>query len=489
MTASHHIAIDLGAESGRVMLGTLENDRLALEEIHRFPTGGIAIGGSLRWDLLRAWDEIKSGLKRLGGRGIAPASVSTDAWGVDYVLIREGEPLLALPFHYRDSRTEGGYERAFAQVSAEEIFAESGIQFMLINTLYQLHADARIRPAVLAAAQGMLMDGDWFNWLLSGKAVIEESNASTTQLYNPRTRAWSQSLIGKLGLPKHLFGTVVPSGTVLGPVQSPLAAELGLAGAQVVATCSHDTGAAVAAVPGEGDGWAYLSSGTWSLLGVENPVPVITEASRTRNFTNEIGLGGSIRLLKNIVGLWVVQECRRAWADAGTEHTYEALTAQAQASPAFASLINPADARFVRPGDMPKKVADYCKETGQAAPATPGAFVRCALESLALSYRRTLEEVAEISGRKLTRLHIVGGGTKNALLNQFAADATGRTVVCGPVEATAIGNVLMQALALGRLRDHAHLRAVVRASFGLTTYQPADTQAWDAAYRRFRALP
>ncbi len=297
-TASY-IACDLGAESGRIMLGTIAKGKLALEEIHRFPTGGISIAGTLRWDLLRAWDEIKTGLRKLAGRGLVLSSVSTDAWGVDYVLMKQGEPMLAMAFHYRDSRTDGGYERAFAQVPAEEIFKESGIQFMLINTLFQLHADSRLRPQVLGLADGMLMVGDYFNFLMCGVGRIEESNASTTQLYNPTAHAWSERLISGLGIPRHLFGAVVPSASVLGPMLGELSRELGLPGAapQVVATCSHDTGAAVAGVPGEGEGWAYLSSGTWSLLGIESPVPIISEASRRHNFTNEIGCNGSIRFL------------------------------------------------------------------------------------------------------------------------------------------------------------------------------------------------
>jgi rhamnulokinase len=333
------------------------------------------------------------------------------------------------------------------------------------------------------------MVGDYVNWLLSGVAKQEESLASTSQIWNPRKKQWSELIISKLGLPKHLFPPVVPSGTVLGQLLPEVTADTGLKGAKVVATCSHDTGAAVAAVPAEGENWAYLSSGTWSLLGIESKDPIITPASRKANFTNEVGWGSSIRFLKNIVGLWVVQECRRAWAAEGAEFSYENLTEMALQARPHATLINPADPRFVKPGDMPNKVQAYCRETGQAVPKTHGEIVRCALESLALAYRRTLEEVESITGKKLTKLHIIGGGTKNQLLTQFAADATNREVVAGPVEATAIGNVLMQALALGRLKSLADLRRVVRASFPVQTYHAKDHAAWDAAYQHFIKLP
>jgi rhamnulokinase len=310
-------------------------------------------------------------------------------------------------------------------------------------------------------------------------------------LYNPRTRSWSTTLIDKLGLPKHLFPELVPCGTVLGPITAEFAADTGLKPTtKVIATCSHDTGAAVAGVPADnGNNWAYLSSGTWSLLGVEHHEPVITEKSRKYNFTNEVGVGHSIRLLKNISGLWVVQECRRAWEAAGQTFDYSELTKLAEAAAPLKALINPNDPRFVTAGDMPEKIAAYCRETKQPVPQTPGEFVRCALESLALSYRRTLAELEDTTGRTLTKLHIVGGGTKNLLLNQLAADATGRMVLAGPVEATAAGNILIQAMALGQLADLTAIRRVVRSSFPLISYQPRDAAIWDAAYNRYKDLP
>lgn len=486
MSTHHYIACDLGAESGRVMLGTLANARLTLEEIHRFSNGAIAICDSLRWEVLRLFEEVKVGLRKVAARGISVSSVSCDSWGVDYVLLQGDEPMLTAPFHYRDGRTDSGYERAFPIVPADEIFSETGIQFMTINTLYQLHADLLQRPTVLNAAEQFLTMGDYFNFLFSGVRKVEESLASTTQLYNPQQRAWSKKLIEKFGFPERIFPEVVPSGTKLAPLLPALAAATGLRDAQVVASCSHDTGAAVAAVPAEGDDWAYLSSGTWSLLGIESSTPIVTAKSRQYNFTNEVGFGGSIRFLKNIIGLWVLQECRRVWAKAGQEYNYDQLTAMAETAPPLKALLNLRDERFAKPDNMPQKIVDYCRETKQPAPTTPGEFVRCVLESLALLYRQTLDQIEKVTGRTLTTLHIVGGGSKNQLLNQLSANATGRVVVAGPVECTAIGNVLIQAIALGHLPSLAALRQVVRNSFPTIRYEPQDEMPWAEAYKRFR---
>jgi rhamnulokinase len=528
----HYLAIDLGAESGRVMLGTLshgedpERSRMDLEEIHRFPNGAVTVDGSLRWDLPRLFAEARSGLAKaaFGGEG-APGSrpvsgISADAWGVDYALLKDGLSLLEPAHHYRDARTDGAMERVFARVPAEAIFRHTGIQFMSLNTLYQLFTDLADRGGVLEAAEGFLNVGDWFNALLSGVAKGEMSLASTTQLFDPRMGPsghgdWAWELIDRLGLPRRIFPPLVPPGTVLGPLRPGVLADaaglpsgaqgLGaLSGAQVVATCSHDTAAAVAAVPalsgpgpanGEGT-WAFLSSGTWSLLGVELEEPVIDEASRARNFTNEVGYGGSIMFRKNIVGLWIVQECRRAWAEAGEEIDYAALTALAERAAPFRSFIRPEDPRFAKPGGMPGKIADFCRETGQAVPQGPGAMVRCVLESLALLYAKTLRECAECSaparrGRPIAALHVVGGGSRNALLNRLTAGAVQlagvERVTAGPAECTALGNVLVQAKALGHLAGD--LRGTARRSSTMEEYLPRDREAWNAALRRFEALP
>jgi len=488
MSTFHYIACDLGAESGRVMLGTLADGKLTLVELHRFPNSPVNIGGTLRWDVLRIFEELKTGLQKVAARGVAPSSLSTDSWGVDYVLLRGAEPLLTAPFHYRDARTDGGLERAFAEVPAEDIFRETGIQFMTLNTLFQLLADRDQRPDVLKFADRFLNIGDYLNYLFSGVARAEASLASTTQIYNTKKHRWSKELIRRFKLPKKIFPEIVPSGTVLGPLLPALTAQTGLSGVQVIATCSHDTGAAVAAVPAKGKDWAYLSSGTWSLLGIESQKPIINEQSRAFNFTNEEGYGPTSRVLKNIVGLWIVQECRRDWAKRGQEYSYAELAKLADAAPPLRSLINPSDPRFLKPDNMPQKIVDYCRETGQPAPTAPGEFVRCICESLALLYRRTLQEIETLTGRQIRGLHIVGGGSQNVLLNQCSANATGRPVYAGPVEATAIGNCLIQALALGHLESLAALREVVRASFPINTYQPQDAATWEQAHTRFQQL-
>lgn len=484
---TYHAAIDLGAESGRIMVGALQDGRLDLHEIHRFPTGASTLAGTLRWDLLRIFDEIKRGLKQASQQFPQLASVSTDSWGVDNIYWSQTDAILAPPFHYRDSRTDGAFERAFAKVPRTTIFAETGLQFMPFNTVYQWADDVARRPRLVAAADGTLLIADAINFLLSGRAVAETSLASTTQLYHPGRRTWSHTLIEGLGLQAIPLPEIVPSGTRLGPLLPELQKELGLGPIEVIASCSHDTGAAVAAVPGRGDDWAYLSSGTWSLLGLELPEPNFAPEVLANNFTNEVGYGGSIRFLKNIVGLWIVQECRRTWEAEGRTFTYAALTELAANAAPLAAWIDPRDDRFAKPGEMPEKIRAFCRERGQTPPQTEGAVIRCVLESLALLYRTTLDQAETLSGRRVHRLHVVGGGSQNRLLNQFAANATGREVVAGPVEATAIGNLLIQALALGHLNSLAELREVVERSGGTTRYQPTDRETWQAAVASFPA--
>lgn len=479
---THYLACDLGAESGRVVLGTLAENRLVLEEVHRFPNVPVKAAGSLYWNIPALLTELKAGLRKVGARQLPIASVSTDSWGVDYLLFSEDGAILSPTFHYRDPRTKKGVETAFSKIEWKKIFAETGIQFMSLNTVFQLAAET---PERLQKAHRLLSIGDGLNHLLGGRPVIEESMASTFQLYNPRTHGWSDTLINALGLPRSLFPAIVPSGSRLGPLSPALVRETGLEGVEVVASCSHDTGAAVAAVPASGDHWAYLSSGTWSLMGIEANQPIITDACRELNFTNEIGYGGSVRLLKNIIGLWIVQECRRDWASKGQEFDYATLTSLAGQAEPFVSLINPGDERFLGPDDMPAKIAAFCRETGQPTPDSPGAFVRCILESLALLYRRTLRQIEELVGWRIDRLHIVGGGSKNDLLNRFTANSLGIPVLAGPVEATAAGNVLIQAIALGHLPNLAAAREIVRTSMGMTVVAPSPEGDWDTAYARF----
>ena len=483
--ATNYLACDLGAESGRVMLGTLDAGKITLEELHRFPNGPVKHEGALHWNIEALFAELKTGLKKAAARKVPLASISTDSWGVDYVLYDADGKIMTPVWHYRDARTARGVEQTRARVDWPTIYRETGIQFMALNTIYQLAAEP---PERLTSAKQLLLIGDAFNYFCSGVAANEESLASTSQLYNPRTQAWSKPLLNALGLREEMFAPVVKSGTKLGRLKRELGVEVGLPEIEVIASCSHDTGAAVAAVPSSGGNWAYLSSGTWSLMGAEWPEPVITDQGRDANFTNEIGFGGTVRLLKNIVGLWVVQECKREWARQGQEFDYATLTKLASEAKPFASLINPADPRFVSPDDMPAKIVAFCQETGQPVPETPGAFVRCALESLALFYRVTLRQLETIIGKKVESLHIVGGGSQNALLNQFAANALQIPIIAGPTECTALGNVLVQAIALGHLPSLAAAREVVRSSFEVQRILPADRPGWDQAFARFETL-
>ena len=485
--SARYLACDLGAESGRLMLASLDGGRLSLEELHRFPNQVVQTAeGSLHWDIPALFAQVKEGLRKAANAGVAAAGFSVDSWGVDYALFDPDDRLMSPTYCYRDPRTAEGVKNAYARTDWETIFSETGIQYMPLNTLFQLMAET---PARLEQARLILGIGDAFHFMLSGKRVIEESMASTFQLYSPKTRDWSDALIGALGLPREIFPPIVPSGARLGPLLPEIAEETGLAELEVVATCSHDTGAAVAAVPATEPGaWAYISSGTWSLMGVELDQPVLSDACRDLNFTNEIGHGGSVRLLKNIIGLWLVQECRREWDRQGQSYDYATLTQLATEAPPFASLINPADERFIAPGDMPGRIGEFCRETGQPAPDNPGATIRCALESLALLYRHTLDQVQQVIEKPVERIHVVGGGSRNRLLNQLTADAAQVPVVAGPAEATAAGNVLIQAIALGQLDSLPAARRIVRDSFDLETFQPREATDCQKARDRFLKL-
>jgi rhamnulokinase len=396
--------------------------------------------------------------------------------------------MLIAPYSYRDARTDGGVERALQIVPAGVIYSETGSQFLQVNALYQLLDDVNRRPKIVDLSEQFLGVGDYFNYLFSGVACSEESLASTTQLYNPSERKWSGELITRFHLPARIFPKLVPPGTKLGSMLPSIANDVGLKDTQVVASCSHDTGAAVAAVPAEGQDWCYNSSGTWSLVGIEARKPIITAESREHNFTNEVGYGGTIRFLKNVVGLWIVQECRREWARAGKEYTYDQMTEMAERAQPLKSLIDPGDARFLKPNDMPRKIAAYCHETKQIPPETPGETIRCVLDSLALSYSNVLQEIHDVTGRQVRRLHIVGGGSKNELLNQLSANAAHVAVSAGPSEATAIGNLLIQAIALQHLGSLDELRSVVRHSFQVKTYVGKEESTWREAHERFQEL-
>ena len=486
------IGIDLGAESGRVLAGLFDGKTIRAEQLHRFPNGPVPVAGTLRWNVLGLWEGILEGLGHAHARfGDSIASVGVDTWGVDYVLLSKTGEILGQPFNYRDARTKGMLARATARVPKREIFAHTGLQFMEINTLYQLLAAAEADRRLLEMADRFLLMPDFFHSLLSGSRVVEFTNATTTQCFHPTKGDWAFELLRRLDLPTGMFPQVVRPGTELGTLREDVAARTGLGRVAVVAPPTHDTAAAVAAVPSERTGradWAYISSGTWSLMGVEVNDAVVTDRALALNVTNEGGIDGTWRLLKNIMGLWLVQQCRRSFEQRGRTADYAELTRLAAAAEPFRSLVNPDDGRFLNPDDMPAALADFCRQTSQPAPESEGQFVRCALESLALKYRAVLGWLEELTGTRVEVIHVVGGGSQNELLNQFTANACGRPVIAGPVEATVLGNVLVQARTAGEIGSLAEIRDVVRRSSELRQYDPADGARWDEAWERFRSL-
>lgn len=493
-TSPVYLAVDLGASSGRVVAGIFDGQKLTLEDGYRFDNGGVIAADRMQWDLLQQWSHIVRGLRAAASAyGERVKSVGVDTWGVDFGLLGRGDEILGNPYHYRDKRSVGMFEKTFALVPRDEIFAETGLQFMEINTLYQLVSMKLSNSPLLEAAESFLMMPDLFHWLLTGVKANEFTDASTTQFCNPHTREWSRGLLQRLGIDTKIFGEMAHPGTTLGRLRTSVAEETGLANVNVVLPGTHDTASAVMAVPATGEvsnrpSWCYISSGTWSLMGVETPEPIVNDLCRKLNFTNEGGVGSTTRVLKNIAGLWLVQECRRIWRQAGHDYGWEELVRRAAAEPPLLSLINPDDARFTAPRDMPQAIADYCQQTGQAVPRTEGAIIRCALESLALRYRMVLSWLEQLTGGRIDTIHIVGGGTQNRLLCQMAADACNRRVVAGPVEATAIGNVMMQAVASGQVASIAEARQVIRQSFDVIEYQPHRPEMWDFAYERFVKL-
>jgi rhamnulokinase len=492
MTATQNfLAFDFGAESGRALLGHFDGDRLTLTDVHRFANTPVRLPTGLHWNVLQLWQEIKQGITLAGKTlGHAPTSIGIDTWGVDFGLLDRKGVLVGLPYHYRDSRNDGMIEAACQVVPRAEIFGQTGIQFMQLNSLYQLLAMARQGSPALAIAHTFLTIPDLFNYWLTGQKVCEFSNATTTQCYNPLTNRWATSLVEQLGIPSHIFPTIVEPGTVLGDLSPALVADIGLSSpVPVIAPASHDTGSAVAAVPAANQNFAWISSGTWSIVGAEVPNAVVNEQTLAFNLTNEGGVNHTYRLCKNVAGLWLVQECRRTWARQGEEYSYAQLTEMAAQAAPFHAVIDPDHASFLKPSepgdDMPSRIQARCQATGQPVPTSKGAILRCALESLALKYRWVLEKLETILGHPLAPVHIVGGGTQNRLLCQLTADATGHQVVAGPVEATAIGNLIVQAIALGHLRSLAEGRELIRRSFEVVTYEPAGEQArWDEAYER-----
>jgi rhamnulokinase len=488
MTATRNLlAIDLGAESGRGVLGRFDGATIALDVVHRFPNGPVPTLDTLHWDVLRLHGDILVSLRLAGAKGTLD-SVGVDTWGVDFALLGRGGTLLGNPRHYRDPHTESMMERAFRTVPKAEIYRRTGLQFMRFNTLYQLLALKDARSPLLDAAETLLFMPDLFHYFLTGIKVNEFTDASTSQMLDPGTRGWAYDLVQKFGLPAKMLGTIVPPGTVLGPLRTSVATDTGVTPIPVVAPATHDTGSAVAAVPARGESWAYISSGTWSLMGAELLQPLVTDDTLAANFTNEGGVAGTTRLLKNIMGLWLVQECRRAFAKAGRDYGYDELVKLAEAAPPFASLLDPDEASFILPSSMPQAIADFCRKTGQPAPTESGAVVRACLESLAFKYRWVVEKLERLIGKRLDVIHVVGGGCQNALLCQWTADACGRAVLAGPVEATAMGNVMVQAMGLGLLGNLADGREVVRRSVQVVSYEPKDSKHWEEHWPRFARL-
>jgi len=489
-TSRNYLALDLGAESGRVIIGTLNDGRLSLNEVHRFSNGPVRLPDGMHWDVLRLWSEIKTGIASAVKHGTKLDGMGLDTWGVDFALLDKNNSLLSNPFHYRDERTDGMLDEAFKRMSRADIFSNTGIQFMQINTLYQLLAMSVHKSPVLDMAKTFVTIPDLFNYWLSGEITNEFTNSTTTQCLNPRKRDWATPVLDALNIPSHLFKPVTDSGTLIGTLLPDIAAETGASGVKIVVPACHDTGSAVVAVPAlaGNQNFAWISSGTWSIMGAEVQQPSLDEKALQYNFTNEGGAFGTWRLSKNIMGLWLVQECKRTWAHEGDDLSYDEITRLASEAKPFLAVIDPDHHNFLHAGDMPERIRKYCADTNQPLPQTKGEVIRVALESIALKYRWVLERLEELTAKKFAPIHIIGGGTKNRLLNQFTADATNRVVVTGPVEATAIGNVLMQAIGLGHLDSLSDARAVVRASFEVEDYHPAHSSDWDEAYAKLLTL-
>jgi rhamnulokinase len=477
-----YLAFDLGAESGRAVIGRLNGGILKIDEIHRFLNEPVRCGNSLHWDVPRLWLEIRKGLNNVGHQKLG--GIGVDTWGVDLALLGENGELLQNPYHYRDERTAGIMKQVFDLVPADEIYEQTGIQFMPINTLYQLFASQRRMPRLLAAADRLITIPDLFNYWLTGNAVCEFTNATTTQMVDPRTRTWAKGMLERLGLPSSLPGPIVEPGTVIGNLLPGVGVKEH-SGTPVIAPASHDTGSAVASIAARGNA-AFISSGTWSLLGIEIDKPVINAEARRLNFTNEGGVCGTTRFLKNVMGLWMLQSCRHCWSANGQQHEYQDLMKAAAREPGFRHLVNPDDPSFLKPEDMQAAIDQFCRRTDQPAPKGPGAYARTILESLALKYRLVLRDLEYLTGNKVEQIRIIGGGSRNELLNQFTADATGRQVVAGPVEATALGNIGIQMLATGAASSLHEVRQIIDRSFPTVSFEPSNPSRWDEESKRFQ---
>lgn len=485
-------AVDLGAQSGRVAVGRFDGERLGVTEVHRFPNVPVRVRDTLYWDILRVYRDVLDGLRAAAREAGHVDSVAVDSWGVDFGLIDSKGRLVQNPVHYRDGRRARAMDGVLTQVPARELYDRTGIQLMPINTVFELGAMAAEADPALDAAETMLLIPDLVHYWFCGAATSEFTNATTTQCFDPHTGGWAADLLERIDVPTRLLPEVVQPGTRLAPLGAAVAEETRLADAEVVAVATHDTGSAVAAVPFRQPGSVFISAGTWSLVGLEVQAPVITDAAFAANLTNEGGVGGTFRLLRNVTGLWLIHECRRAWAEEGREHSFDQLVALAKDAPALQSFIDPNDAAFDDPGDMPARVRAFCAHTGQPEPVDPGAVVRCILESLALKHAQTIDVLASVAGASPREIHVVGGGARNELLCRWTADAAGLPVLAGPEEATLLGNMLVQAMALGEISSLAEGRELIRASVAPTAYEPQETSKWQEAKERFAgavALP
>ncbi len=480
------LAIDLGASSGRGIVGSFDGQKLSLQENHRFSNDTVILNGRMHWDILRIFHEVKQAISKavIAEEGIK--TIGIDTWGVDYALLDKHGRMLANPTHYRDARTEGVQEYIARFFSLDELYETVGIQHMNYNTIFQLAADLRDDPELFSLAERILHIPDLLNYFLTGNMANEYTILSTGALLDAKTREYAYEFIDRIGIPRKLFGNIVQPGYSLGNLLPQVQSETGKTDAKVITVASHDTASAVLAVPTQEKDFIYISSGTWSLMGTELAEPSRTEQSRKLNFTNEGGAMGTIRYLKNIMGLWLIQESRRQWKREGKDYSFAQLEAWAKEASAFRSFIDPDDTSFSAPGDMPGRIRDYCKRTGQPIPESVGEIVRCIYESLALKYRKTADAIESVRGNPIQTIRVVGGGTKDRFLSQMTADACGKQVLAGPEEATAIGNLMMQAIAAGEVANIAQAREVVADSFELKSYEPSsDRAAWDDAYGRF----
>ncbi|MCW0484691.1 rhamnulokinase [Gaoshiqia sediminis] len=485
MTTHHFLAFDLGASSGRAILGTLENQKLSLTEVHRFTNQMQRVHGHDFWNIFSLFEELKTGLKKcISDFKIQPESIAVDTWGVDFVHLDNNGQILSLPFAYRDSRTNTAMEDLFRLLPKEEVYRQTGIQFMQFNSLFQLFSMVRDKSPLLKITDRILFMPNALNYLFSGEAKTEFSIASTSQMIVPGACKWQTPLLEKAGIPTSILGDIILPGQQIGSLTEEVARETGSTQIPVIAVAGHDTASAIASVPAENDNFAYISSGTWSIFGIETPQPIISKQTAAMNFTNEGGVEGTTRFLKNIMGMWLIQECRRTWAKE-TDYSWMEMVELARNSEPFKYLIDPDDSNFLNPGDMPAAITAFCEETGQGRPATHAEIIRCIYDSLALKYRFTLDQIRSVSDRPIDKIHIIGGGANNHFLNQLTANVTGLPVVAGPTEATATGNILMQAKALGYLRTLADIREVVRESFEVTVFSPETGGEWDKAYQTF----